>query len=74
MNKLFFLVIAVMLFGGMQAQELNCQVNIVVDNKVEVSSTEQEMINQMKQNAILLGLAQTIIQVLQNQPMAPEAK
>jgi len=33
-----------------QAQELNCQVNIIVDNKVEVSSTEQEIINQMKQS------------------------
>ncbi len=50
MNKLFFLFLAVVPFFGLQAQELNCQVNIVVDNKVEVSSTEQEIINQMKQS------------------------
>jgi hypothetical protein len=31
-------------------QELNCQVSVLVDNKVEVSSTEQEIINQMKQS------------------------
>ena len=34
-----------MVYTGLQAQELNCQVNVVVDNKVEVSSTEQEIIN-----------------------------
>jgi hypothetical protein len=50
MNKLFFLFLVVVPFYGLQAQELNCQVNIVVDNKVEVSSTEQEIINQMKQS------------------------
>ena len=50
MNKLFFLLLTVVPFCGLQAQELNCQVNIVVDNKVEVSSTEQEIINQMKQS------------------------
>ena len=37
-------------FNLVRSQELNCQVNIVVDNKVEVSSTEQEIINQMKQS------------------------
>lgn len=50
MNKLFFLLLTLVPFCGLQAQELNCQVNIVVDNKVEVSSTEQEIINQMKQS------------------------
>ncbi len=35
---------------NLSAQELNCQVNIIVDNKVEINSTEQEIINQMKQS------------------------
>ncbi len=32
------------------AQELNCQVSVQVDAKVEVSSTEQEIIKQLKQS------------------------
>jgi hypothetical protein len=48
--KCFSILLALFTFGGVQAQELNCQVNVVVDNKVEVSSTEQEIINQMKQS------------------------
>ena len=31
------------------AQELNCQVDVIVDNKVEVSSTEKEILEQLKQ-------------------------
>ncbi len=50
MNKCLSILLAFFAFTGLQAQELNCQVNVVVDNKVEVSSTEQEIINQMKQS------------------------
>jgi len=50
MNKCIFLFLSFVVCVRLQAQELNCQVNIVVDNKVEVSSTEQEIINQMKQS------------------------
>ncbi|MBM3454850.1 MAG: DUF4835 family protein [Bacteroidetes bacterium] len=31
------------------AQELNCQVDVIVDNKVEVTSTEKEILDQLKQ-------------------------
>jgi len=50
MNKCLSILLAFFAFTSMQAQELNCQVNVVVDNKVEVSSTELEIINQMKQS------------------------
>lgn len=61
MNKFFYLLIALAPFFSFQAQELNCQVNIVVDNKVEINSTEQEIIAQMKQSIteIMNGTAWT---------------
>lgn len=61
MNKFFYLLIALAPFCSLQAQELNCQVNIVVDNKVEINSTEQEIIAQMKQSIteIMNGTAWT---------------
>lgn len=61
MNKFFYLLIALAPFCSFQAQELNCQVNIVVDNKVEINSTEQEIIAQMKQSIteIMNGTAWT---------------
>ena len=48
-KRIFLLLVCLPMFK-FSAQELNCQVNIVVDNKVEVNSTEQEIINQMKQS------------------------
>lgn len=61
MNKFFYLLITLAPFCSLQAQELNCQVNIVVDNKVEINSTEQEIIAQMKQSIteIMNGTAWT---------------
>ena len=50
MNKCLSFLFSILVSTNFIAQELNCQVNIVVDNKVEVSSTEQEIINQMKQS------------------------
>jgi hypothetical protein len=50
MIKFIFLLLVCLPMFKFSAQELNCQVNIIVDNKVEVNSTEQEIINQMKQS------------------------
>ena len=50
MFKFIFLLLMCLPMFKFSAQELNCQVNIIVDNKVEVNSTEQEIINQMKQS------------------------
>ncbi len=50
MFKFIFLLLVCLPIFKFSAQELNCQVNIIVDNKVEVNSTEQEIINQMKQS------------------------
>ena len=50
MIKFIFLLLVCLPMFKFNAQELNCQVNIIVDNKVEVNSTEQEIINQMKQS------------------------
>jgi hypothetical protein len=50
MFKFIFLLLVCLPMFKFSAQELNCQVNIIVDNKVEVNSTEQEIINQMKQS------------------------
>lgn len=47
------LIILLLAFLGMSvsyAQELNCQVSVLVDAKVEVSSTEKEIIKQMEQS------------------------
>ena len=50
MFKFIFLLLVCLPMFKFSAQELNCQVNIIVGNKVEVNSTEQEIINQMKQS------------------------
>ncbi len=49
--KKFLLIFLVLLSLSSKnfAQELNCQVDVIVDNKVEVSSTEKEILDQMKQ-------------------------
>lgn len=48
--KSAFLVLLTFTFSTfMVAQELNCQVDVIVDNKVEVNSTEKEILDQMKQ-------------------------
>jgi hypothetical protein len=47
------LISLLLVFSGMTisyAQELNCQVSVIVDAKVEVSSTEKEIIKQMEQS------------------------
>lgn len=48
-----FLVAFILVFSGIAnlfAQEFNCQVSVLTDAKVEISSTEQEIIKQMKQS------------------------
>ncbi len=48
-----FLVAFILVFSGLVklfAQEFNCQVSVLTDAKVEVSSTEQDIIKQMKQS------------------------
>ena len=49
MKKLFLISILFCCTSLIKAQELNCQVDVIVDNKVEVSSTEKEILDQMKQ-------------------------
>lgn len=47
------LIIFLLVLSGISvsyAQELNCQVSVLVDAKVEVSSTEKEIIKQMEQS------------------------
>lgn len=48
-----FLVAFILVFSGIAnlfAQEFNCQVSVLTDAKVEISSTEQEIIKQLKQS------------------------
>jgi hypothetical protein len=48
-----FLAAFILVFSGVTnlfAQEFNCQVSVLTDAKVEISSTEQEIIKQMKQS------------------------
>ena len=48
-----FNILVYFIFGSLLsnwAQELNCQVDVIVDNKVEVSSTEKEILDQLKRS------------------------
>ena len=47
--KIAFLVLMVFLIGAIKAQELNCQVTIITEAKLEVNSTEQDALTQLKQ-------------------------
>jgi len=47
--KITFLVLMVFLIGAVNAQELNCQVSIITEAKLEVNSTEQDALTQLKQ-------------------------
>jgi len=50
MKKFLLIFLVLLIFTSKNfAQELNCQVDVIVDNKVEVSSTEKEILDQMKQ-------------------------
>jgi len=50
MKKFLLIFLVLLSFSSKNfAQELNCQVDVIVDNKVEVSSTEKEILDQMKQ-------------------------
>jgi ribosomal protein S13 len=50
MKGLIILLLALLGISISYAQELNCQVSVLVDAKVEVSSTEKEIIKQMEQS------------------------
>jgi ribosomal protein S13 len=50
MKGLIILLLALSGISASYAQELNCQVSVLVDAKVEVSSTEKEIIKQMEQS------------------------
>jgi hypothetical protein len=50
--KITFLVLMVFLTAAIKAQELNCQVSIITEAKLEVNSTEQEALTQLKQTVI----------------------
>ena len=49
MIRYYLFFITCLLNMGVCSQELNCQVDVIVDNKVEVNSTEREILDQMKQ-------------------------
>jgi len=50
MKKFLLIFLVLLSFSSKNiAQELNCQVDVIVDNKVEVSSTEKEILDQLKQ-------------------------
>ena len=49
MKKLFLLFVLVSLSLDSKSQELNCKVTIVADNKLELSTVDQEVIAQLKQ-------------------------
>ncbi|TNE54170.1 MAG: DUF4835 family protein [Bacteroidetes bacterium] len=49
MRKLGVLGLFLLCFGFNRAQELNCQVSIVVDNQIPVTSVEQEVFDLLKQ-------------------------
>lgn len=48
MNRLYIVFITVLTWGASYAQELNCQVTIITDNKLEITSVEQEILDQLK--------------------------
>ena len=50
MKRFFFFLWMILGITYFHAQELNCQVSVLVDAKVEVSSTEKEIISQMEQS------------------------
>ena len=47
-RKLFF-ALFLMNFGTLSAQELNCQISIITDAKLEVTTTEQEALKQLEE-------------------------
>ncbi len=54
MHKIFFFSVLLLISYLSNAQELNCQVTVVSDAKLEVSSVEQEILTQMKQTVFEL--------------------
>lgn len=50
MKLYYFLIFLILPIITSYGQELNCQVSVLTDAKVEVNSTEQEIIKQMKQS------------------------
>lgn len=49
MKRVSALIIGLIFAGAAQAQELNCQVSIVTDAKLEVTTVEQEIFEQLEQ-------------------------
>lgn len=49
MKQTFIILLIAILVRSSFAQELNCQVSIVPSNKVEVSTVEQEVLNQLQE-------------------------
>ena len=47
--RLFFTVIVSISLGILHSQELNCQVSIITDARLEVTSVEKEVFDQLKQ-------------------------
>lgn len=52
--KLFFTLISITLLTFANAQELNCQVTVIVDNQIPVTSVEKEVFDQLKQTVFEL--------------------
>jgi hypothetical protein len=49
MKYSFFLIFSLFFFNTIFSQELNCQVTVLADAKVELSSTDKDILDQMKQ-------------------------
>ena len=49
MKKIITVILLVLVNQGVEAQELNCQVSIIYDNQLEVSTVEQEVFEQLEQ-------------------------
>lgn len=47
--KIVFTIAALLFFGALRAQELNCQVTIVTNAKLEITTVDQEVLDQLKQ-------------------------
>ncbi|MFT5859566.1 MAG: hypothetical protein ACI865_001669 [Flavobacteriaceae bacterium] len=49
MKKVLAVILLALTTQGVGAQELNCQVSVIFDNKLEVSTVEQEIFQQLEQ-------------------------
>ena len=56
MLKKLLLIISLVSLFDMNAQELNCQVSIITDARLEVTTTEQQALKQLEEVLPILGI------------------